>query len=403
MNSQEIIQKEYLYGAHNYKPIPVVIAKAKGAWVTDPEGKKYLDFLSAYSALNQGHLHPKIIKAVKKQLKKVTLTSRAFHNDRLAPFLEKLCKLTGYEMALPMNSGVEAVETAIKAARRWGYEIKGVEEDKAEIIICANNFHGRTTTVVGFSSDDGSRKNFGPYTKAFIEVPYNDLDAIKKAINKNTVAVLVEPIQGEAGVILPDEGYLKGIRELTKKNNILWLDDEIQTGFARTGKMFCFEHENVRPDILILGKALSGGILPVSAIVSDKDIMQVFTPGSHGSTFGGNPLGCAAAEAAIDVLIDEKLTERATYLGDMLLNAIRDANLEVVEAVRGKGLLIAIDIKASAGPARPFTEALKANGLLSKETKKQTIRFAPPLVIKEKDMLKAINIIITVLRDTPKK
>ncbi|MCK4551567.1 MAG: ornithine--oxo-acid transaminase [Tenericutes bacterium] len=402
MNSKDFIQKEYTYGAHNYKPIPVVIAKAKGAWVTDPEGKKYLDFLSAYSALNQGHLHPKIIRAVKKQLKRVTLTSRAYHSDKLAPFLEKLCKLTGYDMALPMNSGAEAVETAIKAARRWGYEIKGIEDNMAEIIVCKKNFHGRTTTIVGFSSDEGSKNHFGPYTKAFIEIPYNDLDALEKSITKNTVAILVEPIQGEAGVIVPDSGYLKGIREITKKHNVLWLDDEIQTGFGRTGKLFCYQHEDVRPDILILGKALSGGILPVSAIVADEKIMKVFDPGSHGSTFGGNPLGCVAAEAAIDVILDENLAERSVRLGDMLMNALKKAQLDIVEEVRGKGLLIAIDIKPSAGPARLYTEALKVNGLLAKETKKQTVRFAPPLVIKEKDMLKAIDIIIMVLKETSK-
>lgn len=399
MNSKQIIEKEKRYGAHNYKPIPVVIAKAKGAWVEDPEGKKYLDFLSAYSALNQGHLHPRIIQAVKDQLDRVTLTSRAFHSDKLAPFLEKLCTLTGYDMALPMNSGAEAVETAIKAARRWGYEVKGVESDKAEIIVCKKNFHGRTTTIVGFSSDEDSKKNFGPYSPSFIEVEYDDLNAIKNAINKNTVAILVEPIQGEAGVIVPSAGYLKGIREITKEHNILWMDDEIQTGFARTGKMFCFQHEDVRPDILILGKALSGGILPVSAIVADHDIMKVFNPGSHGSTFGGNPLGCAAAEAAIDVILDEKLDERAERLGTFFMNEIKKANLDIVEAVRGRGLLIAIDIKESAGPARPYTEALKENGLLAKETKKQSIRFAPPLVIEEKDIKLALDIIIKVLQE----
>ena len=397
MKSNTYINIEKKYGASNYKPIPVVISKAKGAWVIDPEGKKYLDFLSSYSAVNQGHLHPKIIRAVKKQLNRVTLTSRAFHNDKLAPFLEKLCKFTGFEMALPMNTGAEAVETAIKAARRWGYEIKGVEKDKAEIIVCSENFHGRTTSIVGFSTDEESKMNFGPYSNGFVLVPYNDLESIEKAINKNTVAILVEPIQGEAGVIVPDDGYLKGIRSITSKNNILWIDDEIQTGFGRTGKFFCFEHENVKPDILILGKALSGGVLPVSAIVSNKKIMSVFRPGSHGSTFGGNPLGSVAASVAIDVVQKEKLDQKAHRLGLMLINALKDAKLPVIENIRGKGLLIAIDIKEDYGPARYYTEKLMHAGLLAKETKKQTIRFAPPLVIKENDMKHAIYLILKVL------
>ena len=397
MKSNTYINIEKKYGASNYKPIPVVISKAKGAWVIDPEGKKYLDFLSSYSAVNQGHLHPKIIRAVKKQLNRVTLTSRAFHNDKLAPFLEKLCKFTGFEMALPMNTGAEAVETAIKAARRWGYEIKGVEKDKAEIIVCSENFHGRTTSIVGFSTDEESKMNFGPYSNGFVLVPYNDLESIEKAINKNTVAILVEPIQGEAGVIVPDDGYLKGIRSITSKNNILWIDDEIQTGFGRTGKFFCFEHEGVKPDILILGKALSGGVLPVSAIVSNKKIMSVFRPGSHGSTFGGNPLGSVAASVAIDVVQKEKLDQKAHRLGLMLINALKDAKLPVIENIRGKGLLIAIDIKEDYGPARYYTEKLMHAGLLAKETKKQTIRFAPPLVIKENDMKHAIYLILKVL------
>ena len=374
-----------------------MISKAKGAWVIDPEGKKYLDFLSSYSAVNQGHLHPKIIRAVKKQLNRVTLTSRAFHNDKLAPFLEKLCKFTGFEMALPMNTGAEAVETAIKAARRWGYEIKGVEKNKAEIIVCSENFHGRTTSIVGFSTDEESKMNFGPYSKGFVLIPYNDLESIESAINKNTVAILVEPIQGEAGVIVPDAGYLKGIRSITSKNNILWIDDEIQTGFGRTGKFFCFEHENVKPDILILGKALSGGVLPVSAIVSNKKIMSVFRPGSHGSTFGGNPLGSVAASVAIDVVQKEKLDQKAHKLGLMLINALKESKLPVIENIRGKGLLIAIDIKEEYGPARYYTEKLMHAGLLAKETKKQTIRFAPPLVIKENDMKHGIYLILKVL------
>lgn len=386
LSSKECMALESRYGAKNYKPIPVVISKAKGVWVWDPEGKKYLDCLSAYSAVNQGHRHPKIIKAVKQQMNRVTLTSRAFHNDRLGSYMKKLCGFSGFEVILPMNTGAEAVETGIKVARRWGYRVKKVPINQAEIITANENFHGRTTTIVGFSTDEGARADFGPFTPGFINIPYNDPEALEKAITPQTVAFMVEPIQGEAGVIIPDEGYLKKIREICDRHQVLLILDEIQTGFARTGKMFCFQHENVIPDLLLVGKALSGGILPVSAVITRHDIMDVITPGSHGSTFGGNPLGCAAAEAALDVLIDEKLDERSSELGRYFLDGIKAIASPLFKEVRGKGLLIAIELHESAGGARQFTEKLKEKGVLAKETHTHTIRFAPPLVIKKKEI-----------------
>jgi ornithine--oxo-acid transaminase len=393
LSSKECMALEAQYGAKNYKPIPVVISKAKGVWVWDPEGKKYLDCLSAYSAVNQGHLHPKIVKAVKKQLRKVTLTSRAFHNDRLGTYLKTLSDFTGLEVVLPMNTGAEAVETGIKIARRWGYRVKKVPSNQAEIIIANENFHGRTTTIVGFSTDEGSREDFGPFTPGFINIPYNDTKALEKAINSNTIAFMVEPIQGEAGVIIPDEGYLKKVSEICKKHNVLLILDEIQTGFGRTGKMFCFQHENVMPDILLVGKALSGGILPVSAAITRHDIMDVITPGSHGSTFGGNPLGCAAAEAALAVLVDEKLDERSRELGLYFLEGIKKIASPLFKEVRGKGLLIAIELTEKAGGARQYTEKLKEKGILAKETHKTIIRFAPPLVITKKEIDWALGIL----------
>lgn len=386
LSSKECMALESRYGAKNYKPIPVVISKAKGVWVWDPEGKKYLDCLSAYSAVNQGHRHPKIIKAVKQQMNRVTLTSRAFHNDRLGSYMKKLCGFSGFEVILPMNTGAEAVETGIKVARRWGYRVKKVPINQAEIITANENFHGRTTTIVGFSTDEGARADFGPFTPGFINIPYNDPEALEKAITPQTVAFMVEPIQGEAGVIIPDEGYLKKVREICDRHQVLLILDEIQTGFARTGKMFCFQHENVIPDLLLVGKALSGGILPVSAVITRHDIMDVITPGSHGSTFGGNPLGCAAAEAALDVLIDEKLDERSSELGRYFLDGIKAIASPLFKEVRGKGLLIAIELHESAGGARQFTEKLKEKGVLAKETHTHTIRFAPPLVIKKKEI-----------------
>jgi ornithine--oxo-acid transaminase len=393
LSSKECMALEKQYGAKNYKPIPVVISKAKGVWVWDPEGKKYLDCLSAYSAVNQGHLHPKIIKAVKKQLRQVTLTSRAFHNDRLGLYLKKLCEFTGFEVALPMNTGAEAVETGLKIARRWGYRIKKVPQNKAEIIIANDNFHGRTTTIVGFSTDEGSREDFGPFTPGFVHIPYNDVTALEKAITDNTIAFMVEPIQGEAGVIIPDEGYLIKVSDICKKHNVLLILDEIQTGFGRTGKMFCFQHENIKPDILLVGKALSGGIMPVSAAITSHSIMDVITPGSHGSTFGGNPLGCAAADAALDVLIDEKLDERSRELGLYFLEGIQKIASPLFKEVRGKGLLIAIELTKEAGGARQYTEQLKTLGILAKETHFNIIRFAPPLVIKKKEIDWALGVL----------
>ncbi len=396
LSSKECMALESRYGAKNYKPIPVVISKAKGVWVWDPEGKKYLDCLSAYSAVNQGHRHPKIIKAVKQQMNRVTLTSRAFHNDRLGSYMKKLCGFSGFEVILPMNTGAEAVETGIKVARRWGYRVKKVPINQAEIITANENFHGRTTTIVGFSTDEGARADFGPFTPGFINIPYNDPEALEKAITPQTVAFMVEPIQGEAGVIIPDEGYLKKVREICDRHQVLLILDEIQTGFARTGKMFCFQHENVIPDLLLVGKALSGGILPVSAVITRHDIMDVITPGSHGSTFGGNPLGCAAAEAALDVLIDEKLDERSSELGRYFLDGIKAIASPLFKEVRGKGLLIAIELHESAGGARQFTEKLKEKGVLAKETHTHTIRFAPPLVIKKKEIDWILEILKTV-------
>ena len=396
LSSKESMALESKYGAKNYKPIPVVISKAKGVWVWDPEGKKYLDCLSAYSAVNQGHFHPKIIKAVKKQMGRVTLTSRAFHNDRLGHFLEKLCAFSGFEVALPMNTGAEAVETGIKIARRWGYRVKKVVENKAEIITANENFHGRTTTIISFSTDDGAKADFGPYASGFVNIPYNDPKALEKAITENTVAFLVEPIQGEAGVIIPDAGYLRKVKEICQKHNILLIFDEIQTGFARTGKMFCYQHEDAKPDILLVGKALSGGVVPVSAAITRKEIMDVITPGSHGSTFGGNPLACAAGEAALDVLINEKLDVRSTELGEYFLNQIKAINSPLFADVRGKGLLIAIELTKEAGGARQYTEKLKELGVLAKETHTHIIRFAPPLVIKKSEIDWTINILRSV-------
>ena len=387
------MELETTYGAHNYHPIPVVIAKAKGVFVWDPEGKKYIDMLSCYSALNQGHRHPKIIKAAREQMELVTLTSRAFFNNKLGPFLKKLTKVTGMEMALPMNTGAEAVETGMKMARRWAYRKKMVPEGLAEIIVCANNFHGRTTTIVGFSSDEDSRAGFGPFTPGFKVIPYDDVPALEAAITPNTAAFLVEAIQGEAGVIVPSEGYLKKVREVCTKNNVLLMLDEIQTGFCRTGKMFCFQYEGIKPDILLVAKALGGGIMPISAVLSSKEIMSVFTPGSHGSTFGGNPLACAIGIAALDVLIDEKLDKRATKLGAYFMKRLKEMKNPLFKEVRGKGLLIAVELTKDAGPARKYTEALMRNGLLAKETHDTTIRFAPPLIIKKEEIDTAIAII----------
>jgi ornithine--oxo-acid transaminase len=387
-SSQELMDIEHRYGAHNYHPLEVVIAKADGIWVEDPEGKRYIDMLSAYSAVNQGHRHPAVIKALKDQADILTLTSRAFYNDRWPLFAKKLSELTGKEMILPMNTGAEAVETAIKTMRKWGYKVKKVAANKAEIIVFSENFHGRTTTIVSFSTDPDGHDFYGPYTPGFKIIPYNDLKAVQKAVTKNTVGIMVEPIQGEAGVVVPDDGFLAGLGKIAKKNKILLAVDEIQTGFCRTGKLFAYQYEDVDPDIIIMGKALGGGVLPVSAVAANESVLGVFKPGTHGSTFGGNPLACAVAMAAIDVLVDEKLAERAAENGAYFTARLRELQKRSskIKLVRGKGLLIAVVLKKSAGKARQYTTALKDKGLLCKETHDWIIRFAPPLVITRADI-----------------
>lgn len=391
-SSEEIIKLTERYGAHNYHPLPVVLAEAEGVWMTDPEGRRYMDFLSAYSAVNQGHRHPRIIKAMKDQLDRLTLTSRAFHNNLLGVFLKELCEYTGFEMALPMNTGAEAVETALKMARRWGVEKKGVKDDHQEVIVCDGNFHGRTITIVSCSTDPDARIHYGPYTPGFKVIPYNDAAALRKAISPNTVAFLVEPIQGEAGVYVPADGYLKEVRKICSENNVLMIADEIQTGFARTGKKFACDHENVHPDVMTLGKALGGGVMPVSAVVANHDIMGVFTPGTHGSTFGGNPLACAVGREAIRVLEDEKLAENAERLGAIFRDEMRKIPCKKIDHVRGKGLLNAVVFK-DGFEAWDVCVALKNKGLLAKQTHGNIIRFAPPLVISEKELRQAIAIV----------
>ncbi|MBM4116864.1 ornithine--oxo-acid transaminase [bacterium] len=398
--SEDLIRKDNTYGAHNYHPLPVVISKAEGVWVWDPEGRRYLDFLSAYSAVNQGHRHPKIIAALKEQADRVTLTSRAFHNDRMGDFLEALCRYTGFQMALPMNTGAEAVETAIKLARRWGAEKKGVANGKQEIIVCAENFHGRTSTIVSFSTDPDARVNYGPYATGFTVIPYGDAAALEKAITPNTVAFLVEPIQGEAGVALPPEGYLAAVRKLCTQHKVLFIADEVQTGFCRTGRKFACDHEGVRPDAMCLGKALGGGVLPVSAVVADKAIMEVFTPGTHGSTFGGNPLAAAVGIAALAVLEDEQLDERAAVLGEKLREELRAIDCPRIAQVRGKGLLNAVVFEPGF-EAWETCLALKDAGLLAKQTHGNIIRFAPPLVISEDELDQAIAMIRKVFLAIP--
>lgn len=381
LKSDALIAQEARYGAHNYHPLDVVLCKGEGIYVWDVDGKRYVDFLAAYSAVNQGHNHPRIVQAMIAQAGELALTSRAFRNDKFPPLLEKLCSLTGFEKALMMNSGAEAVETAIKCARKWAYEVKGVPANQAEIIVYSGNFHGRTTTIISFSDDDGSRKGFGPFTTGFKIVEYGDLEATKAAITSNTAAILVEPIQGEGGVVTPPAGFLKGIREICDQNNVLFICDEIQAGLGRTGTLFAFEHEGVRPDAVTIGKALSGGLYPVSAFLANDAVMDVFTPGSHGSTYGGNPLACAIAAAALDVLVDENLIENSRVLGAYLLEKVQGLNSPHVKEVRGKGLWIGIELKPEAGGARKFCEALKREGMLCKETHTHTIRLAPPLVI----------------------
>jgi ornithine--oxo-acid transaminase len=383
LRTRDLIELENQYGAHNYHPLDVVIERAEGVWVYDVEGKRYLDCLAAYSALNQGHCHPKILKALTEQAHKVTLTSRAFRNDQLPLFYKELHELTGYDMALPMNSGAEGVETAIKTARKWGYKIKGIPEDKAEVIVCANNFHGRTITEVGFSTDAQYRDGFGPFTPGFKVIPFGDVQALEHVITPYTCAFLVEPIQGEAGIIIPPAGFLKQAADICRQNRVLLVVDEIQSGLGRTGKLFAFEHDGIRPDVVIVGKALAGGFYPVSAVLASWDVMRIFKPGDHGSTFGGNPLGCAVARAALRVLTQEKLVERSAELGVYFLGLLQTLQSPDLKEVRGKGLWIGIELHS---PARPYCEALKEEGILCKETHDRVIRIAPPLVIKREEI-----------------
>jgi ornithine--oxo-acid transaminase len=397
MNTADYLAEVDRYSAYNYHPLPIVLSRGEGPWVWDIEGNKYLDCLAAYSAVNQGHRHPKIVEAAKKQLDRLTLTSRAFHNDQMGPFLRELCELAGYEKALPMNSGAEAVETAIKAVRRWGYQVKGIPNDQAEIIVCENNFHGRTTTVVSFSTDEAYKAGFGPLTAGFKIIPYGDIGALQAAINRNTAAFLVEPLQGEGGVIVPPDGDLAKAAEICKANNVLLVADEIQTGLGRTGKFFCSDWDGVKPDVMVVGKALSGGFYPVSAMLAGDDVMSVFKPGDHGSTFGGNPLGAAVARAALDVIVEERLPERALELGDWFMGELRKIDSPHVAQVRGKGLMIGVEIKKESGTARPFCEALMERGILAKETHEQVVRFAPPLVVERADLEWAMGHVAEVL------
>ena len=408
LNSAEAIALEDKYGAHNYHPLPVVLSKGEGVYVWDVEGKKYYDFLSAYSAVNQGHCHPKIVGAMMKQAQTLTLTSRAFYNDKLGLYEEYITKYFGFDKVLPMNTGAEAVETAIKLCRKWAYERKGIAEQEAKIIVCENNFHGRTTTIISFSNDENARKNFGPYTAGFIKIAYDDIDALENVLKteKNIAGFLVEPIQGEAGVYVPTEGYLAKAKELCEANNVLFIADEVQTGVARTGKLLAVHHENVQPDILILGKALSGGAYPVSAVLANDEIMNVIKPGQHGSTFGGNPIAAAVAIAALEVVKDEKLAENAEVLGSIFREKMNEyiTGSTIVTLVRGKGLLNAIVINDSeeSSKAWDICVKLKENGLLAKPTHGNIIRFAPPLVMNEEQLLDCVNIITETLKQFEK-
>ena len=396
MESKKYIELEEQYGAHNYHPLDVVIERGEGVWVYDVEGNKYLDCLSAYSALNQGHVHPKILDAMVEQAKKVTLTSRAFRNQQLPLFYKELSEMTGYEMSLPMNSGAEAVETAIKLARKWAYKTKGIPYYESEIIVADGNFHGRTITIISFSTEEYYKKEFGPFTPGFKTVIYGNLESLESALTPNTAAIMLEPIQGEGGVIIPPLGYLQSVQSICQKNNILFIADEIQTGLGRTGKLFASQHENVRPDMVIIGKALSGGFYPVSAVLADREIMGLFQPGEHGSTFGGNPLGAAVARAALSVIQEEKLIERAEELGNYFKEELKKISSTHVKEVRGRGLLIGVELKPEAGGARRFCEVLKEKGILAKETHDNVIRFAPPLII-SKDI---IDWALPIIKDT---
>lgn len=397
MKALDYIKLEDLYGAHNYKPIDVVLNRGEGIWVWDVDGHRYMDCLSAYSAVNQGHCHPEIMKTMMEQCRKLTLTSRAFRNDQLGLFYEDICKMTHSHKVLPMNSGAEAVETVIKTVRKWGYEVKGIPRDKAEIIVCDNNFHGRTITIVGFSSDKGSREGFGPFTPGFVSVPFGDVKALEKAINTNTVAFMAEPIQGEAGVIIPPNGYLKDVKDICEKNDIVLILDEIQTGLGRTGKLLAEEHDGIEADLTLIGKALSGGFYPISAVLSNSEVMNVLRPGEHGSTFGGNPLACAVARKALSVIVEEKMIENAEIMGDYFQSQLRKIQNTLIKEVRGRGLLIGVELVPEAGGARQYCEKLKAEGLLCKETHDHIIRFAPPLVITKADIDWAMERISKVL------
>jgi ornithine--oxo-acid transaminase len=395
--TQALIALEDRYGAHNYHPLDVVVERGEGVYLWDVEGKRYMDFLAAYSAVNQGHNHPRISQAMIAQAQRLAITSRAFRNDQLPPLLEKLCTLTGFEKALLMNSGAEAVETAIKAARKWGYDTKGIPHDEAEIVVMEGNFHGRTTTIVSFSTDPDSTSRFGPFTPGFRVVPYGNLAAVKAAVTSRTCAILAEPIQGERGVFIPPKGFLRGLRELCNAQRALLILDEIQSGLGRTGKLFAFEHEGIRPDGVVVGKALSGGFYPVSAFLASKEVMDVFTPGIHGSTFGGNPLACAVASAALDVLVEERLAERAAELGEYLAARLADLRSPLVKEIRCIGLWAGIELHPSAGGARTLCKALKERGLLCKETHVDTIRLAPPLVITREQLDWAVEQLAAVL------
>ena len=388
MKAKKLIEMEDKYGAHNYHPLDIVIKKAEGIYVEDVEGNRYMDFLAAYSAVNQGHCHPRLLKALRRQAAKVTLTSRAFRNDQLPHFCKEISELTGYPKVLPMNSGAEAVETAIKAARKWGEKVKGIKKNKAEIIVCADNFHGRTTTIVGFCTEDQYKDGFGPFTPGFKIIPFGDAKALEAAITKNTAAFLVEPIQGEAGINVPPKSFLKKAAALCKKNNVLFIADEIQSGLGRTGKMFAFQHDGVTPDAVIIGKALSGGFYPVSAFLSSEEVMDVFNPGDHGSTFGGNPLGMAVAREAMKVLVEEKLVENSAKLGPWFMEQLQGMKFKSIKKVRGRGLFIGLVLDR---PARPYCEALMGEGMLCKETHENVIRFAPPLVVTKKELNMALR------------
>ena len=386
MESKDLIVIEDLYGAHNYHPLDVVISKAQGIWMYDVEGRKYLDFLSSYSAVNQGHRHPRIVKALINQAKTLTLTSRAFRNDQWPLLAKELCDLTGYSMVLPMNSGAEAVETAVKTARKWAYQKKGVPRDRAEIIACANNFHGRTVTAVSFSTEPLYRQDFGPFTPGFVIIPFGDVNALEKAMTPNTAAFIVEPIQAEAGILIPPDGFLRKAREICSRNNVLFIADEIQTGLGRVGKLLACEHESVRPDIVVIGKSLGGGCYPISAVLADREILGVFKPGEHGSTFGGNPLASAVARESLKVIQEEKLVDNAAERGAYFLEKLKKIKSKAIREIRGRGLLVGIELRPEAGGARRYCEELMKEGLLCKETHEHVIRFAPPLVIRDKDL-----------------